>query len=67
MFRDTPILNIGSSGITFLGWLLALLVSLQHRPLLTLQSLLVLQVSPENIKINIIERITRSLDKESLF
>ena len=32
---------------TFFGWLLALLVSLQHRPLLTLHSLLVLHVSPE--------------------
>ena len=32
---------------TFLGWLRALLVSLQQRPLLTLQSLLVRQSSPE--------------------
>ena len=38
--------------ITFFGWLRALLVSLQQRPLLTLQSLLVRQSSPEigNIK-----------------
>ena len=33
--------------ITFFGWLRALLVSLQQRPLLTLQSLLVRQSSPE--------------------
>ena len=32
---------------TFLGWLRALLVNLQQRPLLTLQSLLVRQSSPE--------------------